>query len=361
VIQPPAWKIFISQPCKFISFAVKIFVSIVFYISVFSISIFSVSALAAEVSARASHNRNNDPDDDSQAQAKKNTARQALRPALVAPPDAMVTDDSINDAQSDQAKHEPIPQIKKKKETVDPRFHSETQYIEHPNASKGLIRIDKDKIYYYKVKTSDQTKAGTFHMGTYTPTNLANPDDSSLSFNNLYDQTSFPILLYDHEWQILQMFGKFALKAGGGFYYATGHGKFEIQNDNRADSPEPKEKFTLLVFPINVGLIYRLKYFKNQWLVPYVEGGIDAFCFAETRDDDQNPALGAALGLSPAAHFSLGGSLSLGKNARSFLDLDREYGINAMYLTLEYRNYVSLSNKYDFSGDAVTAGITAEY
>jgi len=251
-----------------------------------------------------------------------------------------------------------VPQIQRKKTRIDPRYRQESRFIEHPNAAKGLIRIDKDRIYHYKVKQSEQKNAGSLRFGTYEPTELSNPNDTSIGFNTIYDETDFPLILYDHEWQFFQRFGKLAWKAGGGLYFAQGTGVFETANPG---SEDPKEKFSLLVFPLNVGVIYRAHYFEGQWIIPYAEGGVDAFCFAEVRDDDNNPDIGAALGLSPMAHFSVGGSIPLGRKMTSFLDLDREYGINAMYLTLEYRNYIALSDKYDFSGDAVNGGFTVEF
>lgn len=300
------------------------------------------------------------------AQAQNQKQPTPLGPGLVTPPDALTgelsSEDSIEpstDEPIQTSTNEPLPQIKKKKEYIDPRYRPESRYIEHPNASKGLIRIDKEKIYHYKTQTSEQKSAGSFRFGTYEPTELANPNNANLSFTNLYGDSAPVLLLYDQERQFFQKFGKLAWKLGGGLYLAQGHGEFEEQNPDL--SAEPLEKFTLFVIPLNVGAVYRLHYFTNQWVVPYVEGGLDAFCFGETRNDDQNPTLGAALGIAPAAHFSAGGSVSLGKNAHSFLDLDREYGINAIYLTLEYRNYIGLSSKFDFTGEAISGGITAEY
>lgn len=298
-----------------------------------------------------------------QNQNKSRLEKETLGPALVTPPDALTDETLPMEAETAEEEplqldsKEPVPQIQKKKSYIDPRFRPESRFIEHPNAAKGLIKIDKEKVYHYKVKTSEQKQASSFRLGTYEPTELTNPDHSNLSFSELYDNVSFPLLLYDQERQFFQKFGKLGWKFGAGFYLAQGNGKFE----NEANTETPKENFTLFVFPLNIGLIYRMQFFTNQWIVPYAEGAVDAFCFGEFRDDDQNPALGAALGLAPAAHFSLGGSLAMGKDASAFLDLDREYGINTIYLSLEYRQYLSLSNKYDFSGAAITGGITAEY
>lgn len=280
------------------------------------------------------------------AQAQKVGA--PTQPALVRPPDIL----------SDETQPEDVPQIKKKTGIFDDTFKPENRLIEHPNAAKGLIKIDKNRIYQYKVKTSEQTAVGTFHLGLYEPLDLVNPEDSSLTFDELYDETNFPIILYDHEFQFWSKLGRLSWKVGGGFYFAQGNGRFVNLNP---DPDGPSEAFSLFIFPMNVGLTYRFQYYDYQWLVPYVEGGGDIFAFAETRDDDYNPSLGAAFGAAPAAHGSVGLSVLLGRNASSFLDLDREYGINTIYLTAEFRRYVALSSKFDFTGNAITGGISAEY
>ena len=317
------------------------------------------------------------------ALAQKPTTQRST-PALVTPPDLLIdetgeVEDSIQNENplpetppssgQELSEEEPVqtqikdppPQIKRKKVPIDPRFRPENRYIEHPNAEKGLIRIDKDRVYHYKVKTSPKDTVGTFKIGVYEPSDLANPDDPNLTFDELYTDSSFPILLYDHEKIFSKKIGQLNWKVGGGFYFAQGNGKFGSNDTLRDPAETPQEKFSLMVFPLNAGLSYKFKYWPYQWIVPYAEGGIDAFCFAEIRDDDNNPGIGARLGIAPAAHFSLGGSIALGKNARSFLDLDREYGINAIYFTAEYRNYIALSDKFDFSGDVISGGISAEY
>lgn len=65
---------------------------------------------------------------------------------------------------------EPLPQIKRTKDYIDPRYRPESRYIEHPNASKGLIKIDKEKVYHYKVQTSPQKNSSALKLGYYDPT-----------------------------------------------------------------------------------------------------------------------------------------------------------------------------------------------
>ncbi|MEK6554064.1 MAG: hypothetical protein AABZ31_02395, partial [Bdellovibrionota bacterium] len=276
----------------------------------------------------------------------------------MAPPSAAKQETNLDPLEPIESDKEPVPIIKKNTQAIDRRARPESRYIEHPNAKKGLIKIDKEKVYHYRVKPSDQKGAGSFKVAVYEPTNLENPEDPSLlNYDSIYDDNASPLLLYEHEWQIWQKFGKFGLTATGGFFFAEGHGQFA----NPAATDRPKEQFMLFVFPVHVGGILRLQFTDGQRFVPYGGGGIGGMAFAERRDDDLNPSIGARLGFSPNATAYGGIALQLGSGSQSFLDLDREYGINKMWLTAEYRTYIHIGGDYDFSGDAINGGFTAEF
>lgn len=261
-----------------------------------------------------------------------------------------VTEDAL---ESDK---EPVPIIRKKKISSGSVGSSESRYIEHPNAEKGLIKIDKNKMYYYRVKESDQRGAGNVKIGFYEPTNLTSSSDSNLTYDAIYDSSATPLLLYEHEWQFFKGAGRLGITAGSGFFIASGNGQFE-----NGQAERPREKFTLFVFPVNAGLIYRAQFYDTQPIAPYAGAGIGGMLFAERRDDDQNPDLGARYGAAPAGHFYAGLAIQLGRGARSFLDLDREYGINKVWITGEYRQYVFITGDFDFSGDAINGGLSAEF
>lgn len=285
-------------------------------------------------------------------------ATTAFGQSEIRPPDLLgdetTTATKVEDAV--ETDKEPVPIIRKKKVSSGTVGNSESRYIEHPNAEKGLIKIDKNKVYYYRVKESDQRGAGNFKIGVYEPTNLESSSDSSITYNLIYDDSSSPIILYEHEWQFFKSAGRLAITAGGGFFYASGNGQFA-----NGQALRPREKFTLFVFPVNAGIIYRAQFYDTQPIAPYGGAGIGGMLFAERRDDDQNPDLGARYGAAPVGHFYAGLALQLGRGARSFLDLDREYGINKVWVTGEYRQYVFVSGKFDFSGDAINAGLSAEF
>lgn len=252
---------------------------------------------------------------------------------------------------------EPVPQIQRRRETVDYEQLRGPRRIQHPNAEKGLIRITKDRTYIYKVKPSDQNHAVSFRFGLFEPVNLENPETGA-NFEDNYPDSANPILLIEYEWQLWKSaIGKFGLKVGSGIYYANGNGRFK-NNYAENQTKEPKEVFTFLAFPNSLGAVYRAQFWDRQLLVPYVDGGVIGFTFAELRDDGENPKFG----FSPAAFAAAGLALNLSSFDKiSAFNLDAEYGINAVYLVAEYRNIVSLGGKFDLSSDLINAGFLMEF
>lgn len=240
--------------------------------------------------------------------------------------------------------------------------HVNETEVAHPYAEKGLIRISKDRTYYYKVDESPQTRAASLHMGMYDPLNLSNPDaedPSKATFADNYDQSSNPAVLFEYEWQGWRSaIGKFGIRLGSGIFVAQGHGHFVHDYNANSGKSTPREIFTFAALPNSLGVVYRMHMWHKQLFVPYGEGGMNAFTFGEFRDDNKNPKFGGAL-----AAYAAGG-LALNLTYFDYLtrvQLDREYGINACYLTMEYRHIFALSQRYDFGGDLLNGGILVEY
>ncbi|MGE0762647.1 MAG: hypothetical protein AB7N80_05165 [Bdellovibrionales bacterium] len=249
---------------------------------------------------------------------------------------------------------EPMPLIKRQREAMQYSTKQANKYIRHPLAKKGLTKITRDKIYVYKTKPSDQSKASSVRFGMLNPTELQNPD-TGVVFTDFYDGNNFA-LLYDYEWQLFRKFGKFGLKLGTGLGVASGNGQFK-NGATLNGAIEPKEKFTFLVAPTTAGAIIRLQFWDNQLLVPYGEGGGAVFGFSELRDDGKKPKFGAAYG----GYFAAGVAMNLHfLDPLSLLELDREYSINSVFLTAEYRYYVGTGN-FDFTGDLINGGVTFEF
>ena len=220
--------------------------------------------------------------------------------------------------------------------------------IPHPNAKLGLTRITKEGVYEYKVPASPRNYLASVRLGVFSPSNLENPKTGS-RFIDLYDES--PVILFDYEWKLPYLL---KVKVGSGLLIAQGNGTFA----NSDSKLTPKEVFTFIVFPSSLGLVYKVQYWENQLFVPYVDGGVDLFTFVESRDDGRGTKLGATI----AGHLAVGGSLSLGfLDSLLFVKLDREYGINSLWLTAEVRSIFSLSGNLNFSGSFVNIGVTTEF
>jgi hypothetical protein len=230
--------------------------------------------------------------------------------------------------------------------------------IKHPAAEQGLTRITQDRTYIYRVPRSEQNRAFSFRMGIMDPQDLENPDTGA-TFEDSYDSTEAPVVFLEYEWQWFSgALGKLGLKLGSGLFVAEGNGNFKNSFPENGGKTDPLEKFTFVAFPNSIGAVYRLQIFDKQILVPYADGGVMGITFAEFRDDEDAPKLG----LGYAGFFSFGGALNLGLfDSLSLLELDREYGINGLYLTGEFRQIFNMGSNYDFTSSTVNAGILAEF
>ena len=236
--------------------------------------------------------------------------------------------------------------------------HRGEKEVQHPFAEKGLIRISKDRTYFYKVEESPQTRAMTFRAGIFNPSALSNPDEKGQpgsTFHDNYAASTSPALMLDYEWQRWRTdLGKIGLRAGSGLFLAQGNGHF-VGGVNAGLTP--KEVFTFVTIPINLGLIYRMNFGRRQLFVPYVEGGGTIFSFTEMRDDSKPPKFGAAPGAYAAAGMAFNMTYF---DALSRIQLDREYWISAIYLKAEYRQLIAFS-RYDFTSPLVNGGFCMEF
>ena len=232
--------------------------------------------------------------------------------------------------------------------------------VSHPYAEKGLLRITRDRTYIYRVTESEQKTAAQLRFGIYEPKNLQAPGKDGRppsTFADNYNQTDSPAIMLDWEWQLWQSpIGKFGVTLGGGVYVAQGNGHF-AGSVNAQNGLVPRELFTFAVVPVNLGGVYRMQFWHKQLFVPYGQGGGTMFGFGEFRDDNKPPKWGGSFGAYYAAGLAM--NLTYFDNL-SKIALDSEYGINAVYLTAEYRGVVSFGD-FDFSSDMANAGFLMEY
>ena len=134
--------------------------------------------------------------------------------------------------------------------------------------------------------------------------------------------------------------------------FASGRGVFSDGSQSELD------KYKLFAFPFTLGLHWALQFSPRQIILPYVRAGIGTSAYFEIRSDNKDPKLAASV---------LGqGSVGLGISLTSFsknqaAKMDDEYGINGMWLTIEYKNYAAITGKYKFSSDFINAGLMMNF
>lgn len=227
------------------------------------------------------------------------------------------------------------------------------QYIHHPQAAKGLLRIEKDGTYVYKTSESKGfSSTGSFHIGVMDSPRIEAANDVT-TFKKMYTEGPVPVIGFDFEWKALKFLGPIRAQAGFGVIMATGNGRFVQDTANI-----PKEEYTFLALPISIGGLYRLQWKDYQAIAPFVTAGGIYYPVIEFRDDGAEPN---AVG-TPGVYGSGGLLLNVGSldNETKFT-LNTEYGIKNLWVALEYRQIQTFSEDLDFSSGLINVGITVDY
>lgn len=228
---------------------------------------------------------------------------------------------------------------------------SGVRYLHHPDAKKGLIRIEQDGTYVYKVKMKKSTETGIFKAGVMAPPQITAADGIH-NFAGMYGDGYLPAFFMEYEWQPFSKYGKLGVQGGLGLAMAEGNGYFI--NDPLT---VPQESYTFIVVPLSLGLVYRLEYFKRQWVAPYLSGGGTYIGVAELRDDNENNFSG-----TPAAYGSAGLMFNISAADRLLaFNLSSEYGIANLWLIADFRYQYAFSEDLDFTGDILTLGIGVDF
>lgn len=224
-----------------------------------------------------------------------------------------------------------------------------------PYKQDGLKKVTAKGEYIYDVVNTPQTYAFGFKVGPFAPPVLSSTLDSGeqITFEDIYSDNQNLMFLVDIEWQFLQSIGKFALKAGSGFYAADGNGRFK-----RDTTLIAREEYSFYLMPNSLDLVWRLQFSSKQLFIPYAFAGANYFVFLETRDDNVEAKYGGSL----AANAGAGLQIALDAlDRRAVNEMDAEYGINRVYLVGEYQRIIGLSSDYDFSNDLFTGGFLLEF
>ena len=207
--------------------------------------------------------------------------------------------------------------------------------VPHPNAVKGLVRIENDGSYLYKTKTFDKSKAGSFRYSQIDAPKIVSANNSSVNFSTIYGSKKVSGFLFDYEWQPLNLFGRLGLQLGFGLYTVKGNGTFKTETSQGGEVlARAEEVYNLYMFPLSLFGIYRFEYARNQWIVPFVNAGLTYYALAEIRDDGkkQNFNGAPAAGGGGGAHFSISAL-----DRQKAFTMGQEYGIGDLWFTVEAR------------------------
>lgn len=290
--------------------------------------------------------------DDSNSQTLKSDVESEIKKASGVIVDAS---DSVEDGSAlvESSPGSADTSTKRLQEELRPANRQRVKKIPHPLAKKGLYRITKDNVYYYQVKKSPQSRAMTVSFGNYGPDNFKGGETY---FTSIYESSL--MLTIDYEWQFWNRFGTLGFVVGSGLFFSQGNGVFE-NGTNAGQSA--REKFYFLMFPNNGSLVYRAKYTDDQVVVPFAEGGLGYYVFAEKREDNLDKWHGR-WGGALAGQYGLGLSFNLNSLSESgLISLDREYGINNLYVNLAYKGIVGFHSDFDVSANIINVGFTGEF
>lgn len=226
----------------------------------------------------------------------------------------------------------------------------------HRAGTEKPIQTNQQGEYFYETEKSPRHGSASVRFGVMTPPKLKNPLNGA-TFSEIYSDSNAPVVLFNYEWLLTSKVGRLGLKLGSGVVAASGNGRFKIPT-GRPD-PVADERFTFLMFPNQLTAVYHFQYADEQVLVPYAEGGIGYFGVVELRDDDKAPKFGGSLVTVAAGGVNI---LMDWIDRRSIRQLDLEWGINHVWLTLEFRQIIGLqTNKLDFTSSVVNAGVIVEF
>lgn len=205
-----------------------------------------------------------------------------------------------------------------------------------------------DAVYYDLDHLPPITGAVYFRIASTSAFDIVG--DGGRSYKQVYGENPGVGIVFDYEWQMFHMLGKWTLKASTGFTLGEGAGQFASAGNSAIT---PKEKFLILLSPHTLLLNYKMRFSDAQWFIPYIEGGPGYFSYIEHRNDGSKTGIGGAPVIAAAGGMLI--SMSLFDRTASGILYD-DYGINHMWLDLNFRHNEGLDKDKDFSSNVFSAG-----
>lgn len=209
--------------------------------------------------------------------------------------------------------------------------------------------------FLYDLPLEKSNRIASFRASAITPPSVRNANNG-LTFGDIYGKNVAPGITADYEiFRLFSSVGRLGIKFGSGLIVSSGQGHFK---DPSRATEQPEERFTFFLMPNTLTANYRFQYFESQLIVPFVEGGGGYYTCIEMRDDNRRPRLAGA----PVVLGAGGVNFLLDHlDRRSMKELNNQYGINHVWLTLEARATVGLYQDLDYTSTSGGAGFIVEF
>lgn len=218
------------------------------------------------------------------------------------------------------------------------------------NYKRGLLYVSGDGSYMYSGEDSELEGSASLRVSQMPALQYEN--SLGVTYEDIYGSKPISLVLFDYDLLSFRRFGHWVMSIGTAVGAASGQGLFVD------DGTEALERYSLFMVLNHISFIYRFQYTPHQWIVPYISaGGVPAILY-ERRDDNKRNRYK----LVPAAQASGGLRLNIGRfDSFGASNLDVEYGINNMWLDVEYRRIQSFSDKIDISNNLINLGLGFDF
>lgn len=215
-----------------------------------------------------------------------------------------------------------------------------------------LVHISQTGVHQYKVEMSPIRGSASLNVGVFPNPSFIN---NNRSYEDIYGSNPVLMLFANYEWNLLKNIGYLSINVELGTLWDSGNGRFV--NDQGVQA---KERYIFLMLPVSLGVMYSLEYWNKQIFIPFGIGGISYFGLLEIRDDFDFGSIGIAG--TPSLFFGGGLQFLLDSlSAKGLTVIDKEFGINHIYLIGEVRQYISLSGNFQLEGLVASGGVRFDF
>lgn len=230
-----------------------------------------------------------------------------------------------------------------------------TLRVEHPDAEKGLLKIEPDGSYRYKTDEKAKTQAVSVRVANMSTPTVTNSTGTA-TFDSMYGSNDLVGGLIDYQWMPFRQFGSLGLNIETGFFSTTGKGFFKSKRTDGTNRAE--ESYSLYIIPASIFLNYRFEYWNGQLFVPFVYGGGTYYGLVESRDDGKTPKTAGT------SAFGGGGGLLISLSRLDTIakfTMSSEYGVTDMWLVIEGRAMQGVYEDLDFTNHFINVGVVIDF